>query len=219
MTRGRFFARLRRVHPADRRAHRRRFRPAMARNRRNFRARSRRPHRARRSRPARPGAASRVYWPVDGGGRLPVELSGLPVYRRRAQFRRLSRLRRVPRSRQPRASRRCCAALEPAHEPAPSLSADIVPAQSEHAAAAHPPAGRRCDATATPGPPASIPMTFHHQPIWISPWKRPKTSCLCRSARSARRDRPCSRRSRTTPSTSLRGNCRRGSTRQRARPS
>ena len=46
-----------------------------------------------------------LYWPVDGGGRLPVELSGLPVFGDNGEYRRLSRVWRVPRSRQPRASR------------------------------------------------------------------------------------------------------------------
>ena len=41
---------------------------------------------SRRSPPATPGAASPLNWPVDGGGRLPVELSGLPVYDRTRNF-------------------------------------------------------------------------------------------------------------------------------------
>ncbi len=55
----RFTLTLGRVHPPDRTAHRRRPRPAVARDRRNVRPRSRRPRRAGASPPARPGAASR----------------------------------------------------------------------------------------------------------------------------------------------------------------
>ena len=47
-----------------------------------------------------------LNWPVDGGGTLPVELSGLPIFDARAKFHRLSRLRRLPRFRRHRAARR-----------------------------------------------------------------------------------------------------------------
>ncbi len=40
-----------------------------------------------------------VPWPVDGDGtRLPVELSGLPIYDHARQFNRLPRFRHLPRS-------------------------------------------------------------------------------------------------------------------------
>ena len=45
-----------------------------------------------------------LNWPVDGGGTLPVELSGLPIFDRDAEFRGLSWVWRLPRS------RRACAA-------------------------------------------------------------------------------------------------------------
>ena len=45
-----------------------------------------------------------LNWPVDGGGRLPVEMSGLPIYDACAEFYRLSGLRRLPRSRRPGAA-------------------------------------------------------------------------------------------------------------------
>jgi PAS domain S-box-containing protein len=79
-----------------------------------------------------------VYWPVDDGGRLPVELSGLPVHdseRNFAGYRgfglchdldslaHLAELRRT----------------EPS-EDSSSLPPDNLPAQSLHAVAAHPPA-------------------------------------------------------------------------------
>ena len=74
--RGPLLARLRRIHPPDRRAHRRGLRPVVERDRRGIRARSRRPRAQAVASHATPGAASPLNWPVDGGGRLPVELVG-----------------------------------------------------------------------------------------------------------------------------------------------
>jgi PAS domain S-box-containing protein len=103
-----------------------------------------------------------LYWPVDGGGRLPVELSGLPVFdhdRVYAGYRgfgvccdldsldHLAELRRIEPFGENLAPR----------ELAPSpLAADIVPAESGHAVAAHPPAGADVMASERPGPSASI---------------------------------------------------------------
>src|SRR6185312_14491515 len=84
-----------------------------------------------------------LYWPVDGGGRLPVELSGVPMFDENRAFtgyrgfgvcrdldslEHLAELRRL----EPTAE-----AIESAARP---LAADIVPAESEPAAAVQPPA-------------------------------------------------------------------------------
>jgi PAS domain S-box-containing protein len=96
-----------------------------------------------------------LYWPVDGGGRLPVELSGLPIigenheyagYRGFGVCRDLDSLEHLAMQRR----------LKPAHEAALSLSGDIVRADSEHAAAAHPPAGADVMGIGTPEPSALI---------------------------------------------------------------
>jgi PAS domain S-box-containing protein len=100
-----------------------------------------------------------LYWPVDGGGRLPVELSGLPVFGENREYsgyrgfgvcRDLDSLEHLAEQRR----------LEPAGKAserlALSLPADIVPANSEHAAAAHPPAGADVMGSGTPGPSASL---------------------------------------------------------------
>ena len=96
-----------------------------------------------------------LYWPVDGGGRLPVELSGLPVFGENHEYagyrgfgvcRDLDSLEHLALQRR----------LEPAGEAARSLPGDIVPADSKHAAAAHPPTGADVMGSGTPGPSASI---------------------------------------------------------------
>jgi len=96
-----------------------------------------------------------LYWPVDGGGRLPVELSGLPVFGDNGEYegyRGLGVCRDLDSLEHLAMQRR----LEPANEAARSLPGDIVPADSEHAAAAHPPAGADVMGSETPGPSASI---------------------------------------------------------------
>ena len=78
-----------------------------------------------------------VYWPVDDGGRLPVELSGLPVYddeRNFAGYRGFGVCRDLDSLAHLAELRR----TEPT-EGASSLPADNLPAQSLHAVAAHPP--------------------------------------------------------------------------------
>ena len=79
-----------------------------------------------------------VYWPVDDGGRLPVELSGLPVYDNEYNFagyrgfgvcRDLDSLAHLAGLRR----------TEPAEDSSP-LPSDNLPAQSLHAVAAYPPA-------------------------------------------------------------------------------
>jgi PAS domain S-box-containing protein len=79
-----------------------------------------------------------AYWPVDDGGRLPVELSGLPVFddaRNFAGYRGFGVCRDLDSLAHLAELRRA----EPSEE-ASSLSADNLPAQSLHAVAAHPPA-------------------------------------------------------------------------------
>src|SRR5882724_12013734 len=92
-----------------------------------------------------------IYWPVDGGGRLPVELSGLPVsdeagnfagYRGFGVCRVLDSLAHLEALR----------GLEPAEE----HPADTVLSHSRHAPAAEPPATSDVVSSAPPGTPASI---------------------------------------------------------------
>ncbi len=80
-----------------------------------------------------------VYWPVDDGGRLPVELSGLPVFDDQGNFagyrgfgicRDLDSLAHLAELRR----------AEPTADNSSSLPVDNLPAQSLHAVAAHPPA-------------------------------------------------------------------------------
>jgi len=129
-----------------------------------------------------------LYWPVDGGGRLPVELSGLPVFdqdRVYAGYRgfgvcrdldsldHLAELRRI----EPFGENLAPQELkqEPKQEPKPSpLAADIVQAESGHAVAAHPPAGADVMPSEPPGPPASIadensPPTDLDEPVETPP--------------------------------------------------
>jgi len=81
-----------------------------------------------------------VYWPVDDGGRVPVELSGLPVYDNERNFagyrgfgvcRDLDSLAHLTELRR----------TEPDTDEHLTLPADNLPTQSLHAVAAHPPAG------------------------------------------------------------------------------
>jgi PAS domain S-box-containing protein len=118
-----------------------------------------------------------LYWPVDGGGRLPVELSGLPVFghdRVYAGYRGFGVCRDLDSLDHLAELRR----IEPfgenvAPQPLP-LGADIVPAESEHAVAAHPPAAADVMPTEAPGPPASIadenaPPTDLDEPVETPP--------------------------------------------------
>jgi PAS domain S-box-containing protein len=121
-----------------------------------------------------------LYWPVEGGGRLPVELSGLPVFDQERTFAgyrgfgvcrdldsldHLAELRRV----EPFAE----TSGPDAPRPSP-LAADIVPAESEHAVAAHPPIDADEMSSESPGPPASIadensPPTDLDEPVETPP--------------------------------------------------
>ena len=100
-----------------------------------------------------------LYWPVDGGGRLPVELSGVPMFDENRAFtgyrgfgvcrdldslEHLAELRRL----EPTAE-----ATESAARP---LAADIVPAESEPAPAVQPPAAEDVMASEPQEPSASI---------------------------------------------------------------
>ena len=129
-----------------------------------------------------------LYWPVDGGGRLPVELSGLPVFdhdRAFAGYRgfgvcrdldsldHLAELRRVDSLGETGAPEE--PKQEPEQEPKPSpLAADVVRAESEHAVAAHPPADADVMPSEPPGPLASIadensPPTDLDEPVETPP--------------------------------------------------
>jgi PAS domain S-box-containing protein len=99
-----------------------------------------------------------VYWPVDGGGRLPVELSGLPIYdsmRNFAGYRGFGVCRELDSLAHLSEVRRHEPFADPPSPPLP-LAADIVPTESEHAAAAHPPAREDVMMDTPPGSPASL---------------------------------------------------------------
>jgi PAS domain S-box-containing protein len=100
-----------------------------------------------------------LYWPVDGGGRLPVELSGVPVFDEGRAFTgyrgfgvcrdldslaHLAELRRLE---------EVNADAEPAAHP---LGADTAAAESEHAAAARSPTARDVRDSEPPRPSISI---------------------------------------------------------------
>ena len=125
-----------------------------------------------------------LYWPVDGGGRLPVELSGLPVfdqdrvyagYRGFGVCRDLDSLDHIAELRRMEPYGENLAPQKPNQELKPSpLGADIVPAESGHAGAAHPPAGADVMPSEPPGPPASIadensPPTDLDEPVETPP--------------------------------------------------
>jgi len=121
-----------------------------------------------------------LYWPVDGGGRLPVELSGLPVfghdrvyagYRGFGVCRDLDSLDHLAEMRRVDTSDETSLPEEPRPFP---LAADIVPAESEHADAAHPPGSADVMPFEIPGPSASIanensPPTDLDEPVETPP--------------------------------------------------
>jgi len=112
-----------------------------------------------------------IYWPVEGGGRLPVELTGLPVYDADRNFLGyrgfgvcsvLDSLAHLEELR----------GLTPADDPSapPIPSADTVTADSQHVAAAEPPTECAVVAFAPPSTRASIandtsPPTDLHEPV------------------------------------------------------
>ncbi|HEY2249182.1 MAG TPA: PAS domain-containing protein [Bradyrhizobium sp.] len=80
-----------------------------------------------------------AYWPVDDGGRLPVELSGLPVFddeRNFAGYRGFGVCRDLDSLAHLAELRRA----EPSANESSPVAPDDLPAQSLHAGAAHPPA-------------------------------------------------------------------------------
>jgi PAS domain S-box-containing protein len=95
-----------------------------------------------------------VYWPVDDGGRLPVELSGLPVYDNERNFagyrgfgvcRDLDSLAHLAGQRGGQVDR---------EEPSLPAPADNLPTQSLHAVAAHPLAAEDVMPPSSPEAPA-----------------------------------------------------------------
>jgi PAS domain S-box-containing protein len=92
-----------------------------------------------------------IYWPVDGGGRLPVELSGLPVYDEAGNFTGYRGLG-VCRVLDSLAHLEALRGLEPAEQ----HPDDTVTSHSRHAPAAEPPATSDVVSSAPLGTPASI---------------------------------------------------------------
>ncbi len=108
-----------------------------------------------------------LYWPVDGGGRLAVELSGLPVHddnREFAGYRGFGVCRDLDSLGYLAELRRLELSGDMDEATARSLAADIVPAKSEHAAAAHLPGDIDEMRPIPPGPPRSIADDPSHSP-------------------------------------------------------
>ena len=138
----------------------------------------------RRSPPRNTWSGITLNWPVDGGGRLPVELSGLPVFDRARNFagyrgfgvcRDLDGLARLA------ALRRYEFFSDPPPQP---LSADIVrpdpaapsPAQEFLRKTRRAPISHR-PSRLTLHHALRLPSRLHTKPIWKPPWKPPRTSC------------------------------------------
>ncbi len=129
-------------------------------------------------------------WPVDGGGRLPVELTGLPIYDhtgKLAGYRGFGVCRDLDGLTRLAAQRRTEFFNPPPPQP---LSADIVQAAP---AGDSPPSCRTCKLLRRPvrlNFQCRLPLRLHTKPIWKRPWKLPKRSrTSCRFARSANRNR------------------------------
>ena len=140
-----------------------------------------------------------LNWPVDDGSRLPVELSGLPVYDRARQFAgyrgfgvcrdidgltRLAALRRSEFFSDPPAAQPPSAADLSARSAADLPVADL-PAEPDNACPLH--LNRLHLNPLHLNPLHRLLSRLHNKPIWKSPWKRPRTSC--RFARSTNRNR------------------------------
>jgi len=97
-----------------------------------------------------------IYWPVDDGGRLPVELSGLPVYDEAGNFAGYRGFG-VCRVLDSLAHLEALRGLDPVDEQAaqPVHAADTIPSDSRHAPAAEPPATSDVVSSAPLGTPAS----------------------------------------------------------------
>jgi PAS domain S-box-containing protein len=91
-----------------------------------------------------------IYWPVDGGGRLPVELSGLPVYDEAGNFTGYRGFG-VCRVLDSLAHLEALRGLEPEEHPA-----DTIPSDSRHTPAAEPPVASGVVTFASLRTPASI---------------------------------------------------------------
>ena len=117
-----------------------------------------------------------LNWPVDGGGRLPVELSGLPVYDRARNFagyrgfgvcRDLDGLTRLA------ALRRYEFVSDPPAQPPPPFTADLLPPNPPpdclprlRPIDVHRLQPRSSDTDCR--------ARLHNKPIWKRPWKRPR---------------------------------------------
>ena len=177
-------ARLGRIHPPDRRPYRRQLRPAVERDRRSVRARSGRARSEKAFATRDTWSGITLNWPVDGGERLPVELSGLPMFDRARNFAGYRGFG-VCRDLEAWPGSTRCAALnssairQPRRFPPTSRKRD----RGEHAGLRRPicrPASLNYKRQLKTG--------IHNKPIWKSPWKSPRT--FCHSGRSASRNRP-----------------------------
>jgi PAS domain S-box-containing protein len=124
-----------------------------------------------------------IYWPVDGGGRLPVELSGLPIFDEERNFAgyRGSGVCRVLDSLTYLEELRGIAPDD--SQPAPIHAADTVATDSQHVAAAEPPA-ESADVLSTPSddtPPHTDPDEPVAMPENVVPFRpigEPKSPAL-----------------------------------------
>jgi PAS domain S-box-containing protein len=117
-----------------------------------------------------------LYWPVDGGGRLAVELSGLPVYddnKEFAGYRGLGVCRDLDSLAFLAELRRLELSGEMDEATARTLAADIVPAKSGHAAAAHPPGDIVEMRPTPPGSPPPIANDLSHSTDLDEPVETP----------------------------------------------
>jgi PAS domain S-box-containing protein len=119
-----------------------------------------------------------VYWPVDGGGRLPVELSGEPIFDAEGSFTgyRGSGLCRVLDSLTYLKELRGIAPKE--SEASPIHAADTVVTDSLHSAAAEPPAESADVPSDTSHPDLDEPVAMPENVVPFRPVGEPKSSAL-----------------------------------------
>ena len=158
-------ARVGGIHPPDRRAHRRRLRTAVERHRRGALGLDPDGRVAKAVATGSTWSGITLDWPVDGGGRLPVELAGLPIYDhtgKLAGYRGFGVCRDLDALTRLAAQRRYeLVNVPPAPQP---LSADIVQAgPASDSPAAELPDIQAVASSSTPELPASIAIETSHQ--------------------------------------------------------
>ena len=146
-----------------------------------------------------------LNWPVDGGGRLPVELSGLPMFDRARNFAgyrgfgvcrdldglaRLAALRRYELFSDPPAPQALSAAAVSGRcaGQRSAIPADLptdLPRFAGQAYRRYRRSGRRCRIRAAPELSRRLLPRLHTKPIWKHPWKRPRTSLPFRPGQRA----------------------------------